>query len=438
MLTRESLRGLVKDYYATANLSLDNIPRREIAFLTWDNRMLRHQGHNSEESILNFAVRQSPKAIYASLSQYLDPSHRASKETDRKNIDCQECGEAYKSDNPAAPCPQCGTENEKADINSKDRRAMTLAFDIDYGDIPGSQGKSPKENLGAAARSTSNLIDLLTTDLGFHKGDLHITFSGKKGFHVRINTDGHPLFDSKAQVDEGVRKTLLNYVSGYDFKQTDFIFVRAHSQAANTWHLKGYESGWGKRFNESVQYILAAADNKETFEKVLNLYAPWHETKDPKAKKGTDRRGTKKSLPSPKVIEGFRQACVENRTSVLQGGNLRTMKDSEVKRLLAFSLARTRLRYAAFVDKVVTADKARVLRIPGSIHGASGMVCCKVPGPEYLEDMGWVLSLQGEILGTEEVDVSITKVANTYYGVFEPGEHKVPKHIAIAMLCAQA
>jgi len=430
MLTRESLRGLVKDYYATANLSLDNIPRREIAFLTWDNRMLRHQGHTDEESILNFAVRQTPKAIYASLSQYLDPTHRVPKGTDRKGIDCQECGEPYKSDNSTAPCPQCGTENEKADINSKDRRAMTLAFDIDYGDIPGSKEKSPKENLGAAARSTSNLITLLTTDLGFDESDLLITFSGKKGFHVRANTDGHPLFDSKTQVDESIRKALLNYVSGYDFNPTDFIFVRAHSQSANTWHLKGYESGWGQRFNESIQYILSAANNKETFEQVLNLYAPWYTDKA--------RYGIKKALPSPKVMEGFRQACLKHRTAILKGGNLRAMKDSEAKRLFTFSLTRARLRYAAFVDKVVTADKARVLRIPGSIHGASGMVCCEVPDPEHLNDMGWVLSLQGELLGTEEVEVSITKVANTYYGIFEPGEHKVPKHIAIAMLCAQA
>ena len=113
------------------------------------------------------------------------------------------------------------------------------------------------------------------------------------------------------------------------------------------------------------------------------------------------------------------------------------MKDSEANRLLAFALARTRLRYASFVDRVVTADKARVLRVPGSLHGSSGMVCCTVPSIDYLANMSWVLDLQKELLGDEEVEVSISKVANTYYGVFEPGEHKVSKHIAYAMLCSQ-
>lgn len=121
----------------------------------------------------------------------------------------------------------------------------------------------------------------------------------------------------------------------------------------------------------------------------------------------------------------------------MKGGDIRQMRDADAKRLLYFALARTRLRYGAFVDTKVTADKARVLRIPGSLHGGSGLVCCKVPSLEHLKDMSWVLDLQKEKLGDEEVDVSISRVANTYYGVYEPGEHKVPKYIAYALLCSQ-
>ena len=113
------------------------------------------------------------------------------------------------------------------------------------------------------------------------------------------------------------------------------------------------------------------------------------------------------------------------------------MKDAEAKRLLMFALNRTRLRHASFVDKRVTADKARILRIPGSLHGGSGLVCCKVPTLKHLTDMSWVLDLQKELLGDEEVEVSISKTAYTYYGVYEPGEHKVSKHIAYALLCSQ-
>lgn len=429
MLRKENLLSLFREYYATADLAVENIPRREIAFQTWDSRMVRHQSHNSIESLRELAQKRAPKALYSSLSQYLDPSHRTPKEVDRKSVNCQECGHAYKSDAAKAPCPKCGVENEKTNVNTKDRRAMDLAFDIDYGDIPGHQDRTPTENLGAAALSTYNLVKLLVSDLGFDYSDMKITFSGRKGFHIRLNSE-HPLFSDSNQTDESVRKALVNYVSGYDFNAMDFVFVRAHPQAKNSWHLKGYESGWGKRFNESIEYILKAAEkDMETFTKVLGLYTPWYTDKK--------RKGTKKSLPSQKVIGGFRDRCNSLRAKIMNGGDLRLMKDAEAKRLLSFALARTRLRYASFVDKVVTADKARVLRIPGSLHGGSGMVCCSVPSIDHLADMSWVLDLQKELLGDEEVEVSISKVANTYYGVFEPGEHKVSKHIAYAMLCSQ-
>ena len=421
---------MFREYYASADLSVEHIPRREIAFLTWDSRMIRHQSHNNIESLRELACKRAPKALYASLSQYLDPSHRPPKVIDRKTIDCQECGHTYKSDYAKSMCPTCGVENEKVNENSKDRRAMDLAFDIDYGDIPGTDDRSPKENLGAAARSTMNLAKLLVNDLGFDYSDMKITFSGKKGFHIRVDSSQHPLFSDSNQTDESVRRALVHYVSGHDFSPMDFILVKAHAQSGNTWHLKGFESGWGKRFNESIEYFLKIAGKDiETFTQVMTLYLPWYNDKK--------RKGTKKSLPSQKVIGGFRSACNEYRDSILRGGDIRQMKDAEAKRLFSFALARTLLRHGAFVDKKVTADKARILRVPGSLHGGSGMVCCEVPSLEHLSDMSWVLELQKKLLGDEKVEVSISRLANTYYGVYEPGEHKVPKYIAYALLCSQ-
>ncbi len=430
MLTKENLLSLFREYYATAKLEVENIPRREIAFLTWDSRMIRHQSHNDIDSLRKLVTKRAPKALYASLSQYLDPAHRAPKELDKKTVNCQECGDEYKSDKPKSNCPSCSVENEKANVNTKDRRAMDLAFDIDYGDIPGSADRTPRENLGAAARSTLNLIKILEEDFGVSRDDMKVTFSGKKGFHIRLDSSSHPLFSDSNQKDEAVRRTLVQYVSGYDFSPMDFILIKAHAQDANTWHLKAFESGWGLRFNESIEYILKAAKvGIEEFTKILTLYSPWYTDKK--------RNGTKKSLPSQKVIEGFRCACNDYRDSILKGGNIRQMKDANAKRLFSYALARTMIRYGSFVDRRVTADKARVLRVPGSLHGGSGMVCCEVPSREHLSNMQWILDLQKELLGDEEVEVSISKVANTYYGVYEPGEHKVPKHIAYALLCSQ-
>ena len=162
---------------------------------------------------------------------------------------------------------------------------MDLAFDIDYGDIPGADDRNPRENLGAAARSTLNLVKILVEDLGFEYSDMNITFSGKKGFHVRV-ANQHPLFSDSAQKDESVRKALVSYVSGYDFTSMDFIKIQAHLHSANTWHLKAYESGWGFRFNQSIEYLLKAASRSlEEFTSILDLYSPWYDDKKRKGQK---------------------------------------------------------------------------------------------------------------------------------------------------------
>ena len=79
MLRKENLLTLCRGIMPHANLHLDNIPRREFAFLTWDDRMIRHQAHNDVDSILELALKRAPMALYASLSQYLDPSYRSPK-----------------------------------------------------------------------------------------------------------------------------------------------------------------------------------------------------------------------------------------------------------------------------------------------------------------------------------------------------------------------
>ena len=427
MLTVNDRRELIQDYYRTAEMQVTDLPRRELAVMGLDGRILRHQQKDTHEELTTWLIQQAPKAFYASLAVYLDPENKSNKFDERKTTICQECGQSWKLqegkrvDNEA--CPNCKTRNASGITSTKDFKGQDLAFDIDYGDIPGADKRSPSENLGAASLSTFNLFTILTEDLGISRDDILITFSGGKGFHVRVmNTGLRPL-------DEKARRSLIDYVSGYNFKLMDFVKEVANFQAKPSWHLKGFESGWGKRFNESVAYFvgLSTRDNDD-FEKACTMYWPWFEDKD--------KYGTKKMQASMKLMAAFKKSCAENK-GILTGGDLRKLEDTHAKRLLSLSLARSRLRYACFVDKRVTADKARILRVPGSLHGGKGMVCCVVPTVEHLKNLDWVLELQAEVLGDHEVHVSIKHVSNTYYGVFEPGEHRVPYHQAIAILCAQ-
>jgi len=430
MLTRHDLRGIISDYYKRATLEVDNVPRREFASLGLDGFMKRHQGFNTIDELKAYAAESHSAALYASLSLYLDPAARNNKNTNR-GLNCQECGhswkeeEQFKGSSLKAVCPECHIVCEIQDTSKKDRRGQDLAFDIDYGDIPNTADMSPSQQLGAAARSTYNLYQLLTTDFGITKDNILITFSGGKGFHVRVKGEEYLHLSEKA------RKALVSYVSGYDFTPTDFIAVRAMAHSGNTWSLRSYSSGWGKRFNDSVSYFLSLSrGNYDDFKKMVHMHWPWHEEKK--------NYGKKKSLPSEKVMTGFYESCKEHADSILKGGDMRQMKDTNAKRLLAISLARARNLHASFVDRRVTADKARILRIPGSLHGKKGMVCCEVPTPEDLKNgLSVIFDMQRKALGEEETEVEIRHVSNTYYGVYTPGVHVLPRYKAIAALCAQ-
>ncbi len=430
MLTRRDLRGIISDYYKTADLDVENVPRREFALLGFDGFMKRHQGFNTIDELKKCASESYPIALYASLSLYLDPAARNSKNTNR-SLNCQECGhswkaeEGFKGSSHKAICPECHIVCEIQDTSKKDRRGQDLAFDIDYGDIPNTADMSPSQQLGAAARSTYNLYQLLINDFGIGQEDILITFSGGKGFHMRVKGEEYLHLSEKA------RKALISYVSGYNFNIMDFVKVRAMAHTGNAWSLRPHSSGWGKRFNNSVSYFLALSkSNYDDFKKMVHMHWPWHEEKA--------KYGKKKSLPSEKVMAGFYEACKENADSILKGGNIRQMKDANAKRLLSVSLARTRNLHASFVDRRVTADKARILRIPGSLHGKKGMVCCEVPSPDDLKNgLSVIFDMQRKALGTEDTEVEIRHVSNTYYGVYEPGVHVLPRYKAIAALCAQ-
>lgn len=418
-------KALLREYYATAGdkLELENISRREFALLD-GSFMRRHLQFDNMERLVKALTDNPPTALYASLSCYLDPTARKPKGDTRKSRTCQECGHTWKLTSVEGDhheCPACETINDDSETSAKDQKSMDLAFDIDYGDIPGTADMTPVRKLAAASRSAYNLYVLLTEDFGVAEDDIVITFSGGKGMHVRVAGGGlHTL-------GEPERKALVDYVSGYSFTFGDFISIRATKMSGNTWHLKGYQSGWGKRFNDSVLYFIALArKDGDDFDKALEMYWPWHETKD--------KYGQKKKLPSDKVRAAFKQSCAEA-DHILKGGDIRKMKDVEAKRLLSLALSRARLRHASFVDKRVTADKARVLRVPGSMHGKSGMVCCRVPSPEHLKNISWLKEAQKDIIGEDEVEVELPATANTFYGVIEPGTHRLPRYEAIAALC---
>ncbi|ABM81458.1 DNA primase small subunit domain-containing protein [Hyperthermus butylicus] len=110
------------------------------------------------------------------------------------------------------------------DMDAKGWRSADLTFDIDADHLPECSGSIVEVDGGiegktsfieealcmrAAALRAQILYDILVYELGFDKSRIAIEFSGHRGFHVTVYLDD---FDDYAKAGSDVRREIVNYV----------------------------------------------------------------------------------------------------------------------------------------------------------------------------------------------------------------------------------
>lgn len=289
----------------------------------------------------------------------------------------------------------------------KDLRGVDLIFDLDDGDFD-----APwigMERLGRLCELGKTLIDdFLVEDFGISLKDIRIEFSGRKGLHITV------LNDEYNHLSRGERRQIVDYIEGSKVDRSVLFPER-----------KGYvvcepnAKGWRKYARRTVETLLEETEGK-TLEEVTEIVATW----------GFPKVRSKKIsalLMQPKV----RQAVLEGRLSVLTGKGERTLDD-----LIKMAIKRHNLGLGGTIDRKVTFDMHRILRIPNSLHPKSGLPCLTI---DY-EDLSSptrifekIKKLVGEnevsVILTEETTVMLDEICN-----FQAGKHSLPKYIAIALL----
>ncbi|CAJ0596547.1 unnamed protein product [Cylicocyclus nassatus] len=181
------------------------------------------------------------------------------------------------------------------------------------------------------------LIDMLTQELGFNRNDLHINFSGGRGYHIHI-----PLMSVRGW-SSSERRELTNYVSGTGITSTVMFD-------------EGHYAGWKQRFTE-------AAIEELTY---LSSLPP---AEAQSALMGLSGFTEKTSLHFCKTIPHLLGRIKENPSALKNNTLLKTILSPELN-----SAFRERiLARSAQTDEPVTTDIKRLIRFPGSLHGGSGM-----------------------------------------------------------------
>lgn len=384
VLSVADLTGILRKHYENCDLVVEKLPRRSVAFSTWD----RHNAYESIEALRKDLAESVPDSVFYSTARYLNPS---------ANAGAGKASETWKQ---------------------KDRKSTDLTFDLDFDHVKGHSDMTYVEQIDTIAKHTLRLISILEQQYGVK--EYQVTFSGRRGFHVRV-TDEAYTFLTKSQ-----RKQIMNDLLGERLEKKATLAAYETNSFKSDAAFKLKEPSlrdWGGKIRLACDHLMNNFDT--TSQAVLEKY--WPKKLTPKELQNLMPR-----LSNP----SFRQRLV--RTGDLRaffGEKLATK--TRLENMYAMLLSMAKEKYAVEIDTSVTAEVNKIIRMPGSINTKHGYEC-RVIEIDELMDMDYLFHNSAQTFGNKQVQVQIDKPMTVQgYRTFslDKGIHTLPMHEAVLALC---
>ena len=324
--TRAYVRGRFGDYYRgsiTAPSFGDSgsvvEPRRpddrEWAYVAFSGGMVRHKSLLDLGSLDAWLSDTKPQHVYYSSARYERP--------------------------------------EAAAMSDKGWKGADLIFDLDADHLRDAEPDDTyAEMLAKCKEALFNLLSFVEGDLGFE--DTLVVFSGGRGYHIHV-------YDDRVQgLGSDARREIVDYVKGTGFR-AEYAFSSetvagseqdewTHGRKSTTelQHLRG--GAWSERIRD---WLVGYAEDVAAMsdEEALVHLREYQNVGEKKARK---------------LLEVFR-----DRRDEISSGNLDVARGTRGfwETLLRRAVDET----SAETDEPVTTDTRRLIRLPGSLHGGTGL-----------------------------------------------------------------
>ena len=316
------LRTFRKYYRANTPFLPDRFTRREFGFMFFDKTFVqRHIGFHSSDELHRFMESQVPSHSYYSTAYYRVPD---------------------------AP-----TMEEKGWMGAE------LIFDLDADHLEGADQMSFDDMLAQIKREMISLVDnYLFGDMGFSPDDVYITFSGGRGYHAHVK------MPEVLGLGSHERREIVDFVTSRGLN-IDWVFPE-ESRALGTANVGGRTVANIKRFRtippaDSGGWKLRMRNAlKDVVNDICDMEIPQIKKTYPSAKKN-------QSLA--KIQEDLRKS----RNVIFENNKMATLARNTQELLVKIMAEDVAVRVSGEVDEPVTADIKRLIRLPGSIHGKSGL-----------------------------------------------------------------
>jgi len=402
--TTAYLKGKFREYYTTHQQEI-NIPpgfeQREFGFLPFEAKtMFRHIAFASPETMRDYLKTNAPAHAYYSSAYYETPEAEMENkgwlgadlvfDIDADHLDtpckkehdqwtCGNCGATGRGITPGS-CPKCGKTNFTEESWFCEKCLETAKFE------------------------TLKLLDILVQDLGFStKKDLDINFSGNRGYHIHIYQE------EARQLDQLERREIIDYIRGIGIEAElhGFGTTKEESPALS-------RIGWSGRLARALYSFLHDANPANL--KDLSLSDKTTETLLEKKEEMLESlRGT-----SPNQV--FKFFSPRDRRSL--------------DRLIGEAVKRE----AAAIDTVVTADIRRLIRLPMTLHGKTGLRAENFPinGLEGFDPLKSAVAFDEGRITVHVTNAPEFRMGDETFGPFKDKRTDLPTAAAILLLCKGA
>jgi DNA primase small subunit len=275
-----------------------------------------------------------------------------------------------------------------------------LIFDLDADHIV----RGPYDQMLARVKEeTGKLLDMLTIEFGMNKKAIELVFSGGRGYHVHVKDLAFRGWGSAE------RRELIDYVCCIGIDPAAMLAGKTPAGPS-----------WQNRFRETLLDYLRWIGSLPEEEAMAHLTSFDGIGKDSAATFLKNRNSIISAIrehPSGMIFK-------DRVLGILVGG-----QEGEFRKRL--------LNRAALADEPVTTDTKRLIRMPTSLHGGSGM---RVQPLELREFPDFDPLVDAVVFGTRDVKVNLNfnlkmpMLGSTYE--LQKGISTVPEAVAV-FLCAR-
>ncbi|MDD4245030.1 MAG: DNA primase catalytic subunit PriS [Candidatus Methanomethylophilaceae archaeon] len=324
----QNLRFLLKTfrkyYKEEAPIMPPRFARREFGFMFFDkNFMQRHTAFSKVADLRSMLQSKVPSHCYYSTAYY------------RK---------------PGAPT-----------MEEKEWLGADLIFDLDADHLAGAEKMTYSGMLEQIRKEMANLVDsFLLGDLGFSEEQVQIVFSGGRGYHAHVD------LPDVLTLGTHERREIVDYIT---VKGLNIDWVFPYERTATS----TIAMGDGLRSNVKTYRTIPLPDSggwrlrmRRAFEELVE---------DVCAMEPSDMRRAYPSLSGvqAKTLINMRDELAVNKEMLFRTNSMVNIRKTTQDRLIEIMRNDVSKRLSGEVDEPVTADIKRLIRLPGSLHGKTGL-----------------------------------------------------------------